>query len=96
MVGMGRSTSEGSSALLLGFPRPHSIHTPDSWVTMGFPLDTEFPSMQWGNWPCSLGHGLGSGLYPNPGTVARKQVPPTFTPSISDLFCLVGAWAHRE
>lgn len=39
MVGMGQSTSEGSSALLLGFPKPHSVYTPDSWVSMGLPLE---------------------------------------------------------
>lgn len=35
MVGTGQSTSEDSSALLLGFLKPHFFHIPDSCVTMG-------------------------------------------------------------
>lgn len=34
-VGTDQSTSEDSSALLLGFPKPLSFHIPDSHVTMG-------------------------------------------------------------
>ena len=60
MVGMSQSPSEGSSALLLGFPKLCSLHTPDSCVTMGQPpLGPECPSMQWG---ClAFGCGLGEG-----------------------------------
>lgn len=51
MVGMGQSTSERSSAQPLGFLKPHSLHTPDSYVTTGEGASlwaSEFPSMQWG------------------------------------------------
>lgn len=75
MVGMGQSTSEDSSALLLGFLKPHPAHTPDSCVTMGQAVSP------WASvfYPCSavislvlLGVSWEWGLHPGPGWVAKR------------------------
>lgn len=63
-VGTGQSTSEDSSVLLLGFPKPHPAHTPDSCVTVGqaaSPWASDFLSMQCSYHPCSPGCELGVG-----------------------------------